>query len=107
MRDPMRLSISVHSERMTPEEITGLIGLPPTRSTAKGAPISPHNPNGPTRKQSILTHRASVETDWDINGLAEELRPVIERLADLRGQFDYAGVWLMAHGRPMGAWITL
>ena len=30
----------------------------------------------------------------------------MERLADLTGRFDLARIWLMAHGRPMGAWIT-
>jgi hypothetical protein len=107
MREPLGLSITMHSEHMTPTEMIDVVGLTPTSSQAKGAPISSRNPSGKKRRESILRFEAAKETDWDINNLVEELRPVIERLSDLRGTFDSTSIWLMAHGRPMGAWITL
>jgi hypothetical protein len=55
---------------MTPDEMTELIGLPPTSSKAKWAPISPRNPDGRKRDKSSLRYEAAMETDWDIKGLA-------------------------------------
>jgi hypothetical protein len=107
MGEPLRLSITVRSERLSADKITEIIGLEPTKSRAKRARNPPHA-SGFTISNANSWHlEAHLETDWDVNGLVVELEPALLRLAELKGRFYSVELWFMGHGRLAGAWITL
>src|SRR6476660_7156678 len=106
MDEPLKLSISVRSASLTIAEISELIGCEPTRCHEKGAVVSSRNPDGRKHESNYWRLEAETETERDLWALAEELKPTLTRLTDLRGRFESVEVWLMAYARPMGAWVT-